>query len=341
MVCYTLKDIRDVTEVAKCLRSAIGAKMYGLEDTLAPIIAQACIEVTPQNPFNFNVDNVRVAKILGGGVTDTKLIKGFVLPRDVEGTIKQLKDAKLAVYSDSIDIKKTETKDTVVIESAEHLLNYNKSEEQAMETLIKSIAQSGANIVVTGGSVGELALHFLERYKIMAVRVQSKFDLRRLCTATNATPLVNLMAPTNEQLGHCDSVTVEEIGSTNVTVFRQTKEKSGISTILVRAATDNMADDIERAIDDGVNVFRAMTRDGRFIAGAAASEIELARRIQSYGSETPGLAQYAIKKFAEAFEAVPRTIAENAGLNSSDMISNLYAAHQEVGGRDKGINAEV
>jgi len=175
----------------------------------------------------------------------------------------------------------------------------------------------------------------------MAVKTASKFELRRLCTATNATPLVNLMAPTADQLGHSSIVTVEEIGSTNVTIFRQNNESSGISTLLVRAATDNMADDIERAIDDGINVFRSITRDGRFVAGAAAVEIELAKRLQAFGAETPGLMQYAIKKYAEAFEVIPRTLSENAGLHSTDIISGLYAAHQDAAGRDKGVNLET
>lgn len=338
MVCYNLKDIRNVQEVAQAFKASIGSKLNGLEETLAPLVAQACIDVLPENPYNFNVDSVRVQKVLGGGLIDTKLIKGLVIPHDTETTIKHIKDAKMVVYVDSIEARKTETKDTVVIESAEQLMNYNKSEEQAMEALIKSVAASGANVIVSGGKFGEMALHFIERYKLMAVRVQSKFELRRLCSTTNATPLISLNAPTADQLGFAASVSVEEIGSNVVTIVRQTNEKSGIATLLVRSSTENMLDDIERAIDDGVNVFRAMTRDGRFVAGAAAAEIELAKRLQTFGSETPGLGQYAIKKFAEAFEVVPRTLAENAGLQSIEVISSLYAAHSNPEGKDKGIN---
>jgi T-complex protein 1 subunit theta len=188
-----VKDIRDVNEVSKVLKATVGAKVSGLEDRLVPLIAQACIDVLPENPYNFNVDTVRVSKILGGGVTDTKLVKGLVLARDVESTLKHVTNAKVVVFADSIDMRKTETKDTVVIENADQLLNYNKSEEKAMEKLIKSVADSGANVIVTGGSIGEMALHFIERYKLMAIKVASKFELRRVCQATNATPLIGLV----------------------------------------------------------------------------------------------------------------------------------------------------
>jgi T-complex protein 1 subunit theta len=310
------------------LKSVVSAKQFGYEDLLSPMISKACIQVLPRDPRHFNVDNVRVAKIIGGGVLDTQVIKGHVLARDTEGTIKHVKGAKVAIFSGGIDIAKTETKDTVLIKTADDLMNYNRSEEQAMEKIIKEISESGAKVVVAGSAIGEMALHFMERYKLMVVKVPSKFELRRICKAVGATPLVRLGKPTAEELGFCDVVTVEEIGSTKVTIFRQENEDQGqIATIVVRASTQNILDDIERCIDDGVNAFKALVQDNRFISGAGSAEIELSRRLQAYGDSTPGLVQYAIKKYAEAFEVVPRTLAENGGHKTIDAISNLYASH--------------
>lgn len=324
-----IDDITNVEEVAKFIKAAVSAKQHGFEDMLAPLIAKACIQILPKNPKAFNVDNVRVTKILGGGVLDTKVLKGHVLSRDTEGTIKHVTNAKIAVFAGGIDVPKTETKDTVLLQSAEDLLNYAKSEERAIEEAIRKISETGAKVVIAGASIGEMALHFLERYKLMAIKVPSKFELRRICKAVGATPLVKLMRPSPEELGHADVVTVDEIGSTRVTIFRQNSDESGISTIVVRASTSNLADDIERAIDDGVNVFKGLIRDPRFVPGGGATEIELARRLQAFGDSTPGLSQYAIKKFGEAFEVVPRTLAENAGLKSIDILSSLYAAHSK------------
>jgi len=340
LVSFTVTDIKDQTQVTKCLKSVIAAKQYGYEDLLTPMIVKACIQVLPKDPRGFNVDNVRVAKIVGGGVLDTQVIKGHVLARDTEGTIKHVTNAKIAVFSGGIDIAKTETKDTVLIKTADDLMNYNRSEEQAMEKIVKEISESGASVVVSGSTIGEMALHFMERYKIMVVKVPSKFELRRICRAVGATPFFRLGKPTPEELGHCDVVTSDEIGSTRVTVFRQEKEEHGqIATIVVRASTQNILDDVERSIDDGVNAFKALIQDNRFVSGAGSCEIELSKRLQSYGDSTPGLVQYAIKKFGEAFEVIPRTLADNAGLKSTDVISNLYASHQK-GNTQDGIDVE-
>jgi len=337
---YTLEQVRNLTEVTKCLRSVISAKQYGYEDMLAPLIATACIQVVPKNAKNFNVDNVRTAKILGGGVLDTQVLRGHVLVREPEGVIKHVKNAKIAVFAGGIDMTSTETKSVVEIKNADQLINYNRSEEAAMEKAIKEIADAGINVVVSGGAVGEMALHFLERFKVMVVKCPSKFELRRVCKSIGATPLVRLGAPTPEETGSSDIVTLEEIGSTKVTIFRQEKEeKAGISTIVVRASTQNILDDIERAIDDGVSAYKAMVQDSRFLPGAGAVEIELAKRIQAYGDSTPGLVQYSIKKFGEAFEVIPRTLAENAGLKATDILSGLYAAHQK-GNPTHGIDIE-
>jgi len=277
---------------------------------------------------------------LGGGVLDTQVIKGHVLTRDTEGTIKHVTNAKIAVFNGGLEMVKPENKDTVLLKNAEELMNYNKSEENVMHELIKKIADSGAKVIVVGSALSEMALHFIERYKMMVIKVPSKFELRRVCKSIKATPVVRMGAPTPEELGSCDVVTVEEIGSTKVVIFRQEADDSGISTIVVRASTQNLLDDFERSIDDGVNCFRCMTKDGRFVAGAAATEIELAKRLQAYGDATPGLIQYALKKYGEAFEVIPRTLAENAGLKSTTILPGLYAAHVGTGNQNIGIDVE-
>jgi T-complex protein 1 subunit theta len=342
LVVHEVKDFKNVDQVTQVIKHAIASKQYGYEDTLAPLIAKACIEVTPaKSSSSFNVDNVRVAKILGGGVLDTQVIKGHVLVRDTEGTIKHVKKAKVVVFSAGVDMSKPETKDTIQIHNADELLNYNKSEEKWIEAIIKEVADSGAKVLVSGGAIGEMAMHFIERYGLMAVKVASKFELRRICKAVGATPLVRLGKPLPEELGYCDYVSAEEIGSTKVTVFRQDapENDSGIATIVVRASTQNTLDDFERAIDDGVNVYKVLLKDPRFVAGAGATEIELSRRLQGVADETPGLMQYAIRKYGEAFEVIPRTLAENAGLKAIDIVSSLYAAHSK-GMVNGGVNVE-
>jgi len=282
-----------------------------------------------KNPTSFNVDNVRSVKIPGGSVNDSYVIKGFVLNRNSEGTIKHVKNAKIACFGCNIDISTLDSKETVSIKNAEELLSYSKREEKAIEDDIIAIASSGVNVVVSQGSFSEMALHFLERHEIMCVRITSKFDMRRLCAAVGATPLVRIGKPTPEEIGICDTVDVKEIGSTKTLIFHQEKEKSKISTIILRGPTTNILDEIERSVDDGVNIYKALSKDNRLVAGAGAVEIELFREISKYAEESTGLDQYSIKKFAEAFQVIPKTLAESSGLSATDAITNLITQHEE------------
>jgi T-complex protein 1 subunit theta len=176
---------------------------------------------------------------------------------------------------------------------------------------------------------------------IAVIKVLSKFDLRRLCRVVGATPLARLGAPTAEEAGMVDVFETIEIGGDRVTVLRQEDgERTRTATIVLRGATANHLDDVERSLDDGVNAVRILLRDGRLIPGAGATEIELAKRIATYGGKTAGLAQHSIKRWAEACEVVPRTLAENAGLNAEDVISALYKAHTD-GQLDAGVDIEV
>ncbi|KAK0097077.1 hypothetical protein PV326_003366 [Microctonus aethiopoides] len=328
LVVYEVTDVRNIDQVKRGLKSAIMSKQYGNENLLTSLISEACVSILPEQT-TFNVDNVRVCKILGAGLQSSQVIQGMVFKRCVEGDItKQLK-AKIAIFTCPVDITPTETKGTVLIKSATELLNFSRGEESLLDSQIKAIADTGATVIVSGGKIGDMALHFLNKYNIMAVRIPSKFDLRRLCKTVGATALSKLIPPTQDELGYADSVYTDELGDTSVVVFKSEGNEGRISTIVVRGSTENYMDDIERCIDDGVNTFKAMTKDGKFLAGAGAVEIELAAHIAAYADTLPGLDQYAVRKFATALETFPKTLAENSGNRASELLSKLYAAHKE------------
>ncbi|KAJ6224238.1 hypothetical protein RDWZM_002783 [Blomia tropicalis] len=298
---------------------------------------EACLSVYDKE--HFDVDSVRICKILGCGIESSEVINGMVFKKLVEGDVTSAKNAKVVVYTCPVDIQATETKGTVLIKSAEELVNFSKGEENVLEAQIKAIADSGAKIIVSGGKYGDLALHYINKYKLMAVRLQSKFDLRRLCKTVNATPLTKLMAPTSEELGYCDSAFINEIGGTSVVIFEQDSKATNISTIVIRGSTDNIMDDIERAINDGVNTFKGLCRDGRLVAGAGACEVEIAREVSDYAETLPGLEQYAVGQFAEALQSLPVIIAQNGGINQQGILSLLLSSHQE-GQKNSGVDIE-
>lgn len=184
-----------------------------------------------------------------------------------------------------------------------------------------------------------MALHFINRLGMLVIKILSKFDLRRLCKVTGATALTRLGAPMPEEMGYCDVVEAIEIGSDRCTVFRQEEEKTRTATIVLRGGTQNMLDDLERAVDDGANVVKAVVKDPRLVAGGGAAEIALALQLSTFGEKTSNLSSHAIKAYAEAFEVIPRTLAENAGMDATEAVSKLYAAHQH-GKPAFGINIE-
>lgn len=322
--------MRDQKELSKALRTVIASKQSGTEDIISPLIAEAVLAVLPKNPTNFNVDNIRVVKIMGGSLEQSRVVKGMVLGREPDGIIKKARKAKVGVFNCPIDTSQTETKGTVLLKNAKEMLDFTQGEETQLETAIQELYDSGLRVVIAGAMVGELALHYLNRCKILVIKIMSKFELRRLCRVVGATPLARLGAPMPDEMGSIDVVETIEIGGDRVTVFRQESDTAvtRTATIVLRGATQNHLDDIERAIDDGVNVIKAVTKDARLVPGAGATEMQLVERISQFGEKTPGLAQYAIKKYAEAFEVIPRTLAESAGLDATEVLARLYTAHQ-------------
>ncbi|KAI9320505.1 T-complex protein 1 theta subunit [Dichotomocladium elegans] len=337
-----VEDLTSAKEVRKIVKAAIGSKQFGHEDLLTDLVVEAALNVMPKNPRDFNVDNIRVVKVMGSSVYDSKVVRGMVFGREPEGPVQHATKAKVAVFTCPLDIAQTETKGTVLIHNAQEMLNFSKDEEKHMEKIFQEIADAGVKVVVTGAGIGELAQHYLNRFGILSVKVLSKFDIRRLCRVVGATALARLGAPMAEEMGYCDVVETVEIGSDRVTVFRQEENaKSRTTTIVIRGATQNHMDDIERAIDDGVNVIKAATRDNRLLAGAGATEMELNKRLQAVASKTPGLNQHSIKKFAEALEVVPRTLFENAGMDATANLSRLYAAHYKEGNSGLAVGVDV
>ena len=154
----------------------------------------ASLLVMPSNPSQFSVDSVRVVKILGGSIHETKVVKGMVLGREPEGTITKATNARVAVFSCPLDLAQTETKGTVLIKNAKELVGFNRGEEERMEEEFKEIKKTGVNVLVTGGTVGDLSLHFLNKLGFLVVKVPSKFDLRRLCRVVGATAITRLVS---------------------------------------------------------------------------------------------------------------------------------------------------
>lgn len=280
----------------------------------------------PKDPNRFNVDNIRVQKILGGGQHDSEVVQGILVVRGSETSVSKVEKAKVAVFSTNIEMQQGETKGTVLLTNADDLLNYTRGEEEKFEKFIKSMAEAGINCVVCQGSMSELAVHYLQKYGMMGMKIMSKFELKRIARAVGATPVVKLQCPTPDELGYADEVVLKEISSKWCTVFLRNKDENKMATIILRGSTNAMLDDCERAIDNGVNAVKSLIKDNRCLPGAGATEMVIASEMQKFAKTQPGLDQYAIEKFGIAFEVIARTLVENAGGKAETVLAELYSA---------------
>lgn len=371
------------------LKPVIASKQYGYEDTLSSLVAEAALVVMPKNPKNFNVDNVRVVKIMGGSLSGSKVVQGMVFGREPEGNYTQILNTVLTLSRPpkvsskkfqarkwpsshvpsmspkpkrkALSSSKAQTKCSILRAARNnnlkgyvflHLITFYIY-SLLLKQIFKEIADSGIKVIIAGSSIGDLALHYLNRFNIAVLKVLSKFDLRRVARVVNATPLARVGAPTAEEAGYVDIFETTEIGGDRVTVLRQLAsgedgyqghtEKTRTATIVLRGATANHLDDLERAIDDGVNVIKSLIKDPRLVPGAGATELELGKRVEAYGSGMRGLAQHAVKRYATALEVIPRTLAENAlgGAEGNEVLSRLWAKHEQEGGEAWGVDIEV
>ena len=272
---YTSENIRDHAELTRLIKATVASKQFGLEDFLAGLIAEAAIYSMPTNMGSFSTDNVRVQKILGGGIYDSEVVHGMVVTRGSMTSVRHCTDCKVAVFNTNIEMQQGETKGTVLLQNADDLLNYTKGEEAAFENFVKGLAEAGIQVVVGSGSMSELAQHYFEKYQIYAVKIMSKWELKRIARAVGATPIVKLTTPTPDELGFANEASFREISSTWCTVFRRDQDENKMATILLRGSTNAMLDDTERAVDNGVSTVKTLIRNKKVVAGAGATELYL------------------------------------------------------------------
>lgn len=327
---------KDSEGLQTVLKPVLGSKQYGTQDKLSELVAQAC-QIVLQDGFVLQPESIRTVKILGGHLGQSACIKGFVAQHGVETTKTECQKAKIGVFATAIEASGTEAKGTVLMKTADDLKNYNKTEESKMEEIIQGIAESGVQVVVTGGNISDMALHFIEKYGLVAVKIASKWELRRLCQATGATALVRLGAPTPDEMGVAN-VKQQAVGGKTVTVF-ENDEKSKIATLVLRASTNSVLNDLERAVDDGVHAVQMACKDARLVYGGGCTEIECAVQLEQFADLHPGLEQYAIRAFAKSLECVARVLADNAGWDALQVVADLRAAHV-TGKVDMGVDIE-
>ncbi|XP_048380275.1 T-complex protein 1 subunit theta-like isoform X2 [Stegostoma tigrinum] len=339
LCCGQLEAPLDEGAVANTVRTPIMSKQCGYEGPLSQLVARSCVVVCSGGHGVFDPDLVRVCKVLGAGVGDSVVLGGMAFKKEAESLVTSVRDARVAVYSCPFELSRPETKGTVLLQGPADMLGFGDGEERLMEAQVRALLQAGVTVLVVGGKVGDLALHYADQHQLMVVRLHSRHELTRLAKAVGATPLLKLGTPSPEELGNCDRVYLQEVGSTQLVVFEQEKGAPAVATILLRGPLHGLQDQLEEAIRDGVSTYRSLGLDPRLVPGAGATEVELALRVAAHGASCPSLEQYAIQEYARSFQDVAEALVRNAGDQEQQVIARLYAAHQE-GHRNLGFDME-
>jgi len=323
----------DRKTVEKVAMTSMASKLVAEnKEYLAKIASSGVLQVAERikGQFKVDIDDVRVEKKAGEAVTDTRLINGIVLDKEVvhSGMPKRVEKAKIALLDTPLEIEKTEFDAKINIESPEQMDAFMREEENMLREMVRKIVATGANVLVCQKGIDDLAQHFLAQKKILAVRRVKKSDMEKLSRATGGKTATKIDDMTKANLGYAELVEERKIGDDKMTFIEGCKDPRSV-TILIRGGTERIIDEAERSIHDALCVSRDVVEEPKILAGGGAPELEIAKALKEYAGRLPGREQLAVMCFAEALEAVPTTLAENAGLDPVDTMSELRALHEK------------
>jgi archaeal chaperonin len=298
------------------------------KEKLSKITVKAVKQVRENG--NVDIDDIKIEKKDGGSIEDTELIEGIVLDKERvhPGMPEKVKDAKIALIDSPLEIKNTETDAKIQITAPNQLQAFLDMEEKMLKDMVNKLSASGANVVFCQKGIDDIAQHFMSKKGIYAVRRVKKSDMEKLAKATGGKIITNLDDLSESELGYAALVEESKVGDENMTFVRECKNAKSV-TILVRGSTEHVADEAERAIIDSIGDLMAALKIGKVVAGAGSPEIELSKQLGKYAESLVGREQLAVKAYAEAMEIIPRTLAENAGLDPIDSMTELRLAHEK------------
>ena len=299
---------------------------------LAELAVKAILEVAEKEngKYKVDVDDVKVEKKPGESLRDTKLIQGIVLDKEVvhSGMPKRVENAKIALLDASLEIEKTEFDAKINIESPEQMEAFLKQEEEMLKSMVEKLVAVGANVVLCQKGIDDMAQHFLARNGILAVRRIKKSDMEKLAKATGGKMITNIDDMSPADLGYASLVEERKIGDDKMTFIEGCKHPRAV-TILIRGGTERIVDEAERSLHDALCVAKNVVEEPKIVAGGGAPELEVSKALKKHAETLPGREQLAVKSFAEALEAVPVTLTENAGLDPIDVLSELRVRHEK------------
>ncbi len=311
----------------------------GAEDSrekFANIIVRAVKQIQVDGKIDLN--NIKIEKAKGEGIRDTELISGIVLDKEkVSAEMPSIvQEARIALIDFPLELKNPEIDTKISISSPEQLQNFIVQEERAIKEMVNKVKASNANAIFCQKGIDDFAQYLLSKEKIYACRRVSKSDMEKIAKATGGVIVSNLNELTQFELGYAQFIEEVKRGEDVLTYIKGCQNPKAL-TILIRGGTEHVIDEIERAIKDGLGDVVSSLKTGLVVPGGGAIETELAKRLREFGQSLSGREQLAIEEFASALEFIPITLAENAGLDPIDILTELKARH-DAGEKNAGLN---
>ncbi|ELY69827.1 thermosome [Natrinema pellirubrum DSM 15624] len=330
------EDDTDVLEqIAATAMTGKGAE--NAKDLLSELVVEAVRAVAGDD--GVDTDNIKVEKVVGGSIENSELVEGVIVDKErvSENMPYFAEDANVAIIDGDLEIKETEIDAEVNVTDPDQLEQFLEQEEQQLKEMAQGVADAGADVVFVDGGIDDMAQHYLAQENIIAVRRVKSSDQSQLARATGATPVSSVDDLTEDDLGAAGSVAQKEIAG-DQRIFVEDVDDAQAVTLILRGGTEHVIDEIDRAIEDSLGVVRTTIEDGKVLAGGGAPEIELSLALRDYADSVGGREQLAVEAFADALEVIPRTLAENAGLDPIDSLVELRSAHD---GGDTGAGLDA
>ncbi|BBL62915.1 thermosome subunit [Methanobrevibacter arboriphilus] len=320
------KDQDTLIDVAMTAMTGKGSEKA--KKPLAELIVEAVLKV--EEDGEVDKKNINIQRVSGASVDESEIVNGILVDKGKAdpNMPKEVKNAKIALLKYPLEVKDLETDAKINLTSPSQMQAFLDNEEQMIREMIDKVIASGANVLFCQKGIDDMALHYLSRAGILAVKRTKKSDMNRLEKATGAKIITNVDDLSQDELGEAGIVYEKKIFDQMMIFIEESKDPKAVSIIL-RGSTRHVTSEIERALEDALGVVAATLEDGKVVIGGGAPEIEIARQLKEYAETISGREQLSVNSFAEALEIVPTTLAENAGLDTIDILADLRAAHEK------------
>ena len=337
-------DVRpdDMVMLKKLADTAMTGKgAEAAKEKLTELVVKA-ITMVADADGTVDTEFVKVEKKVGGSIEDSEIVEGMIIDKErVHPAMPRVvKDAKILLLNAAVEFKKTEVDAEISITSPDQLQMFLDEEERMIKGIVDKIIASGANVLFCQKGIDDIAQHYLAKAGIFAVRRVKKSDMEKLARATGGSVVSSIDAIAPEELGKAGNVEEKKVSGEEMIFVTECDNPKAVS-IIIRGGTEHVVAELDRAIEDALRVVSVAVEDRKFVAGGGAPEIELSLRLREYAATIGGRAQLAIEAFATALEIIPRTLAENAGLDPIDMLVALRAAHEKGGVNGKYMGLDV